>query len=202
MFLKKLAMQAKMPSGLFGHFVANRMIKGNRPYSVFLLNELKLRGNEKILEIGYGSGIGIKLLMEQNKSCSVYGIDFSELMYRKAGKLNKSYVDNNKVHLFCGDFLTSGINTAEFDIIFCLNVIYFWDELSEPFTKIRTLLKENGTFHFYMAGKEELDNLKFATNNNIFNKRTIEQVTESLASAGFHNINHIFEKGYYISAKK
>jgi hypothetical protein len=82
--------------------------------------------------------------------------------------------------------------------VFCLNVVYFWSELNEPFKKILSLLKKGGSFYIYMADK---DALKKAPDS-VFNKYSIEQVVESLKSARFSQVENYFDKGYYIKAKK
>jgi len=68
------------------------------------------------------------------------------------------------------------------------------------FEKTRSLLKENGVFYIYMANADTL--IKKKAPDSVFNKYSIDQVVASLKSAGFSEIEHYFEKGYYISAKK
>ena len=83
-----------------------------------------------------------------------------------------------------GDFVETELNTTDFDKIFCINVVYFWDDLFKPFGKVHSLLKDNGTFCIYMAGKDELNNAKYAKNG-IFNKYTIDEILNALKSGGF-----------------
>jgi hypothetical protein len=119
-------------------------------------------------------------------------------MYKRAAKYNKQYLDSNTMLLQYGDFLKTPVVSNEYDKIFCLNVIYFWNELHEPFKKVLSLLKANGAFYIYMTNR---DALKKAPDT-IFNKYSIEQVIEALKSVGFGNVEHYSEKGYYIKAKK
>jgi ubiquinone/menaquinone biosynthesis C-methylase UbiE len=198
---RKIAMQFKKPSGFWGTIVSNLMIKGNRHEYDALIIDLDLHNNEKILEIGYGPGIGIELIARENDSCIIYGIDFSELMYKRAAKRNKALIDSQMVKLLFGDFIQTNINAVDFDKVFCLNVIYFWDDLKQPFEKVYSLLRNGGTFCFYMAKKEDLARLNF-TPDDVFNKYTIEQVTKALNHAGFSKTSYRFDKGYYVVAIK
>lgn len=116
-------------------------------------------------------------------------------MYNRASKYNRQYL-NDKVQLQYGDFLK--MNSTAYDKIFCLNVVYFRDDLIKPFKKVISLLKPGGAFHIYMADKEML---KRATDG-VFNKYSIQQVVESLKTAGFAEVDNFFDKGYYIKAKK
>jgi hypothetical protein len=52
-----------------------------------------------------------------------------------------------------------------------------------------------------MESKDDLSEVKY-TKDDIFNKRSIEQVTKALKSAGFKETEYYFKKGYYIKAKK
>ena len=200
MFKELIAWQFKKPTGLFGMLTSNLMIKGNRSNYEILLIDLDIQPHDKILEIGYGPGIGIRLIAEKCNSCVIHGIDFSKLMYKRASNLNKKYIHDNKVRLLLGDFLTLEIDLKDYDKVFCLNVVYFWNDLLQPFEKIRSLLKKGGIFCFYMAHKDFL--IKKKSPDKIFNKHSIEQVTEALKKTGFSRIDHYYDKGYYIKAEK
>jgi cyclopropane fatty-acyl-phospholipid synthase-like methyltransferase len=197
---EKIAKQFRKPSGFWGKIVSGLMIKGNRPAYDTLLKDMDVQSGEKILEIGYGPGIGIHLLATA-VNCQIYGVDFSELMYKKASKRNKKFIEKSNVKLLYGDFMETLINTEGFDKVFCLNVVYFWENLIPPFIKIKSLLKDGGAFYFYMAKREDLSKLKF-TDDSVFNKYTIEEVTEALNTVGFRTVAHHFNLGYFVKAVK
>ena len=140
------------------------------------------------------------MILELCESCTIHGVDFSKLMYNKANKLNKSNNDKGKVQLLYGDFLNIPIAKNQYDKIFCLNVIYFWDELNKPFEKTLSLLKTGGVFYIFMADANTLIEKKAP--DSVFNKYSIEQVVETLKSVGYIGIEHNFNKGYYIKANK
>jgi len=88
-----------------------------------------------------------------------------------------------------------------YDKIICLNVIYFWDNLEIPFSKIRNGLKENGIFYFYMDHPDDLSKHGF-TSKDIFNIYTIDQVIDKLNISGFSKISYQYENGYYLKCNK
>jgi SAM-dependent methyltransferase len=198
---KKFAMQLRKPRGLFGRIVVRKMVKMNSPEYEIIVNEMNIQNNDKILEIGYGPGVCVNMIAGRFNSCQIYGIDFSELMHKKASILNKQYIDSKRVHLTHGDFLTTHLKTSGFDKVFCLNVVYFWDDLNKPFGKICSLMKVGGKFNFFMAGKEFLETMK-ATRTDVFNKHELDNVINTLKSVGFSQVDYKFNKGYYIEAKK
>ena len=200
MFKKLIGGQFKKPSGLFGIFTSNIMIKGNLSRYSLLIKDLDIQPLDKILEIGYGPGVGIELIAEACNSCTIHGIDFSKLMYKRATKRNKKHIESNKVLLKYGDILDNQTDKDNYDKIFCLNVVYFWDDLQKPFKKIVSLLKNSGAFYIYMATKEMLMEKKAP--DGVFNKYSIEQIEEALRLAGFNDVTYYFDKGFYIKAKR
>jgi SAM-dependent methyltransferase len=200
MIRRIIASQFKKPSGLFGVFISNLMIRGNRRNYYILVKDLNVHTNDKILEIGYGPGFGINLIAEKCESCIIHGIDFSKLMYKRASERNKKYIDDKKVKLFVGDFLKDKIDGDNYDKVFCVNVVYFWDELQQPFERIRSLLKKGGLFCFYMAHKDFL--IKKKSPDEIFNKYSIEQIVAAIKLAGFSKVEYYFENGYYVKSER
>ncbi|MEP6617447.1 MAG: class I SAM-dependent methyltransferase [Ginsengibacter sp.] len=198
MFNRFIASQFKKPSGLFGIFSSNIMIKGNKDKYVKIIKDLDIQPGEKLLEIGYGPGVGLNMIAQKCPSCTIHGIDFSKLMYKKASKYNILFTDRGNMLLQYGDFLNTSINSNNYDKIFCLNVIYFWNDLKEPFRKVLSLLKPAGTFYIFMADSASLKKAP----DDVFNKYSIEQLVESLKSSGFSEVFQYFDKGYYIKAKK
>jgi ubiquinone/menaquinone biosynthesis C-methylase UbiE len=200
MIRKFIASKFKKPTGLLGVWAANLMIKSNQKNYDRLIKDLDIQPHNKLLEIGYGPGIGIQMVAKRCPTCTIHGIDFSRLMYKRAVNFNKQYIDSGRVQLHYGDFLKTSVLDDDYDQVFCLNVVYFWDELNSPFKKVSSLLKKGGAFHIYMADKNTLVEKKAP--NGVFNKYSIEQVMEALKSAAFENVEHYSEKGLYIKAKK
>src|SRR6187401_2794458 len=142
MLRKFIASQFKKPKGLFGIFTSNMMVKNNQKNYDKIIKDLDLQQHDKLLEIGYGPGIGIQMIAELCLDCTIHGIDFSSLMYKRASKYNKTYIEKGTMMLQYGDFLKMAAADHDYDKVFCLNVVYFWNELRQPFGKVYSLLKK------------------------------------------------------------
>lgn len=195
-----IASQFKRPTGIIGILTSNRMAKNNQKNYDRLVKDLGIQPGDKLLEIGYGPGIGIRMIAERCETCTIHGIDFSPLMYKRAGKYNREFIDAGRVSLQNGDFLQTPVIYNSYNKVFCLNVVYFWKELNEPFTKICSLLTQGGSFHMFMADEKTLVNM--GVPDNVFNKYSVEQVVKALKGAGFETVKHYAEKGHYIIAQK
>ena len=176
------------------------MKKGNSPAYFKIIEELEIKSGDRLLEIGYGHGLGIDMIFKKY-DCHVTGIDFSELMYKEASNRNKKHIENGKLSLNFGDYLSFNTDNNSFDKIFFINVIYFWKTLESPLIKIRNELKTDGILCIYMAHRDDLNRLSF-TSDDVFNKYTIEFITEELKKYGFREIQYKFDRGYYIKCKK
>jgi ubiquinone/menaquinone biosynthesis C-methylase UbiE len=197
----KVAQQFKKPSGLLGRFISNIMSKGTKPAYITLITEMNIQPGEKLLEIGYGPGVGMREIFNRANPGIYYGIDFSELMFEKASRTNQKLIEAGKVQLMSGDFLTAEIHESDFDRVFCSNVVYFWKDLVVPFLKIRSLLKDGGKFHFFMESKEDLDRQRF-TDDDVFNKHSTEKAIADLKLAGFSQVTYFYKRGYFVEADR
>jgi len=203
---EKIAAQFKRPSGLLGRMVGFIMKKGNHAIYKLLINRLDLADNDGILEIGFGTGDAIKVIGNQNYKCQISGIDFSELMYKEASLTNKGLIKSGRLSLYFGDFLAHDFAGILFTKVYCINVVYFWDDLNVGFSKVFNVLKEEGLFGFYMNSSEDMHRAKF-TQTDTFNKHSIGYVIMCLEKVGFREIQQYYEsgnikKGYYIYARK
>ena len=194
-----LAKQLRKPSGFFGNLVAKMMEFRNRGFYRVIIRKLSPQQGEHILEIGYGPGLGVYQIASSFPGCTVSGIDFSELMYQKASKRNKRFIDKGTVHLLYGDVLTLKPVTDKFDKIFCVNVIYFWHDLNLAFARIFNMLGEKGEFLIYMDHRDTIEKAILLAD---FCKYSVEEVVSKLKNAGFADIEYAYDKGYFISAKK
>jgi ubiquinone/menaquinone biosynthesis C-methylase UbiE len=197
--IKTLGEQLRKPSGLFGRLVAKMMEMRNKEYYKKIISKLDIKEGDKIFEIGYGPGLGISLLANNTINCPISGIDFSDLMYNKATKRNKKFIDNGIVNLRYGDLLTVDINQETYDKIFCVNVIYFWSDLNIVFEKIYSILNTGGIYCIFMTHEKEIGKLKFTKD---FCKYSIEKVETELKKAGFKSIEYELDNGYFIKSVK
>ena len=196
---KELGKQLRKPSGLFGRIVSEMMIIRNRAFYKKTIIELDIKRGDKIYEIGYGPGFCIHLIANLGKDCSISGIDYSELMFSKATKRNKKFIDAGIVNLKYGDLLTADVDNERYDKIFCLNVIYFWSDLKIVFEKIYSMLNEGGMFCIFMIPMKDIEMQKFTKE---FCKYSIETVESELKKAGFKHVEYTLDNGYYIKSRK
>jgi ubiquinone/menaquinone biosynthesis C-methylase UbiE len=76
------------------------MAKTNQPCAAWVNDLLEIQGNDSVLEVGFGPGVGIQLLAESAKY--VAGIDPSPEMLKQARVRNAHAIDRGRVDLRIG----------------------------------------------------------------------------------------------------
>ena len=196
----EIAKQLRQPTGFLGKILSKFLKRMNGEIYIQMIQEINPKNREKIFEIGYGHGSGVWQLVHK-ADCLVDGIDFSEVMYNDAVKLNRKFIDEGKVNLTFGDFLNTNITPNSYHKMFCVNVIYFWSNLETPFIKVKNSLKSNGVFFIYMDSLEEIQNSRF-TNETLFHLYDINNVLNELNKLDFESTFVNVGRGHLITATK
>jgi len=199
-----LAKQFKRPTGLFGKYVSKKMQEGNNDVYEWMIPLMEFGKAKNVLEIGYGTGKVLMNLATRHPEITFYGIDFSKVMYEKAAKNNSNFIDNGRMFLEYGELLNYK-SPVKFDVIYCINVIYFWDDLKVYLLKLNSHLNSGGIVYIYMTDAEFI-NYKFGKSS-VFNKYSIDEVIQIIGKSGFSNNNFVNgkignRKGYSIKAIK
>jgi cyclopropane fatty-acyl-phospholipid synthase-like methyltransferase len=79
--------QAKKPTGFVGRFLARGMAWGHRSFYKNAAKVLNLHPDDKLLEIGFGSGLFIKNYASHVSR--IVGLDYSEDIVKLASSINK-----------------------------------------------------------------------------------------------------------------
>lgn len=198
-----IAAQFRRPDGIIGALVSRIMEKSNMPSYLALFRRMPVPEGASVCEIGYGPGKGLELLLATT-ACRASGIDFSPLMHRRASRRNRRYIRDGRLSLFCGDINVENMTMMKHDIVFFVNVIYFWGDLEHSFTRIRDLLKPGGRVYFYMSEKEDLEKFGFTLSQQ-FNRYRSEEVRDIMLGCGFESVEiyrdtSAFSRGCYFSA--
>lgn len=199
-----LADQFRRPTGFLGKFISKKMQERNNDVYKWMISLMNFDKAKNVLEVGYGTGKVLAELAETYKGINFYGIDFSEVMYKIAFINNIHFIENSRIVLEYGDLLEYK-SRAAYDVIYCINVIYFWNDLKSYLLKLHSLLNSGGTIYIYMTDEKFVKQI--FGKSTVFNKYSIDYVMQIIDETGFSNKE--FETGnignrigYSISAVK
>lgn len=139
----------------------------SQPYVVALMTEsLKLKGDERVLEIGTGSGYQAAILSRVAKE--VYSIEIKERLYKKASKVLQSMGFTN-VKARHGDGYFGWAEAAPFD---CIMITAAIDHIPPPLLK---QLKKGGRLILPLGNPFSYQNLSLVTKYD--NDYSVRQIT-------------------------
>jgi cyclopropane fatty-acyl-phospholipid synthase-like methyltransferase len=126
------------------------------------VEELKIAGDERLLEIGCGRGVAVSLICPLLTTGSITAIDRSATAIDAARLRNKDHVAAGKVsfrHIALEDMTGPA---QSLDKIFAVNVNLFWLDAARDLDTVRKLLAPGGTlFLFYeppsLAGRKQAE---------------------------------------------
>ncbi len=180
---KTIAEQLRKPGGVLAGKVGNEMNITNRFLYGFTINEMKLRDNESILEIGFGNGKFFDTIFTTANNLKISGLDFSPEMVKAAATNNTSTSNSGRLTLRLGSSDNIPFPDNSFDKVFCINVVYFWEQPAEHLKEIYRVLKPGGTFYTSIRTKETLIQMPFSKYG--FNTYTEDEWVDVLQANGF-----------------
>ena len=125
----KISSQFGKPTGFLGSIAGFIMShrKSNIERNEWAVELLKPNPYDKVLEIGFGPGIAIKMISEIITNGIIFGIDHSEKMVLHAQKINNIAVKEGKVILICSSISNMPQVNYKFDKVLDVNSFQFWE---------------------------------------------------------------------------
>jgi ubiquinone/menaquinone biosynthesis C-methylase UbiE len=153
------------PKGILGRLGGMIMARVNRDAAAQVIELLNVRPNDKILEVGFGPGVAIQLLLQRLPTGAVAGVDQSQEMVRQAAALR-----NRRADLRYGSAELLPFADQSFDKALAINSMQAWPDARAGLREIWRVLKNGGIVA-----------LGFTVNSG----QPKVGVVESLAAAGF-----------------
>ncbi len=161
-FHKTIAKQLRKPGGILAGKVGNQMNKTNSFLYDFTIQEMLLKDHESILEIGFGNGRFFDKMFSIAQGLKISGLDFSPEMVNAATGNNPGSLSAGKLILRSGSSDNIPFADHSFDKVFCINVIYFWEQPAAHLKEIYRVLKPGGRFYTSIRTKESIIQMPFA----------------------------------------
>jgi ubiquinone/menaquinone biosynthesis C-methylase UbiE len=157
------------PEGWLGRLGGWWMSHRNRDTIAWTIGLLDLTLGQRVLEIGFGPGVGVEELLEQQPRAEVCGVDPSRPMLEAARERNREAVEEGKVELRAGVAEDLPWPDGSFDRAFSVNT-YPWPDAVAGIEELERVLAEGGRLAIGFSDRE-VDNA--------------EGLTDVLVRAGF-----------------
>lgn len=188
------------PSGFFGKILARGMAWGHRDFYKNTAEVLNLQQGDKILEIGFGSGLFIKKYASH--VARIAGLDLSEEMVNMARSINKKLIESGKAEFIQGNASSLPWGDNEFSVVVGIETFFFWQEPMESLMEIYRVLAPGGRLVLEMAYNKEdgLDHTEDVEKMNL-TLYSADEMTEMLQESGFSEIEFTYYKGFWLPFK-
>jgi arsenite methyltransferase len=184
LFRKFMARQLAHPSGLFGRlFTARWLDKANVAMNKLTLDQLSIKPEDRVLEVGFGGGDLLEQILSTQPSKYVAGIDLSVDMVNVVRRRLRRYILDGKAEVRCGDIEALPFGDGEFTKLCSVNTLYFWRDPSAALAECRRVLKRDGRILLCFNSKEDL--ALWPGHKHGFRLYDLAEVEDLLKLAGF-----------------
>ena len=189
-----LSLQARKPTGFIGHYLMTKIFnEGNADLNSFVMDMLELESSDRVLEIGFGTGKLIDQMAAITTGGIVEGIDFSEVMLKQAGKVNKHNISNGKVRLQRGECKTLPYENESFNKLCSINTLYFWKDPDKYFLEMFRVIRPGGIIAIGFRDDKQMSSLNLSSD--VFTTYSQIEVVSLLSNAGFSDARVAEKKG-------
>ena len=178
--------QARRPEGLFGRIVMGIVFdQGNAFLNNFVIDLMSVQTDDRIIEIGSGTGKLINKVAQKIDKGLIEGVDFSSEMVSVDRKRNKNNIAKGRVKILEGDFDEMFFEKEKYSKACSVNTLYFWPSPMHTVQKIADILKPDSRLVLAFEDIEQLKQRKL--NQDVFHLYSKDEVQDLLINAGFSN---------------
>ena len=181
---KWIASQLRKPRGLFGKIVLSRIL--NRENSIMnetTLELLNLKPSDQTLEIGFGGGALLSLMLKTQPQNKLYGADFSLDMVTLCRQKFSTFINKHLMQLDYAPVNKLPYKANTFTKICSVNTFYFWHDYSLALKELRRILRDNGVLVLTLGDKNSMQKSDITQHG--FNLFTYHDVIQLLEAEGF-----------------
>lgn len=132
------------PRGILGRLGGVIMARMNQKCATWVIHLLEVQPNDRILEIGFGPGVGIDLLAKAAPKGYVAGVDPSQEMVDQARVRNAQAIIRGHVDLRYGSAESLPFDDNTFNKALAINSMQMWADAAAGLREIRRVMQAGG----------------------------------------------------------
>jgi ubiquinone/menaquinone biosynthesis C-methylase UbiE len=115
-----------------------------------IANLLPLADSGRLLDVGTGTGLQLKVIRELKPGLELFGLDLSA----QAVRIARGYFEGTDVDLREGSIERTNYEDNFFDLVTCASSMSYWKNLQTCFDEIHRILKPGGAAHLIEPRKD------------------------------------------------
>lgn len=132
------------PEGVLGRLGGLIMARTNQEMARSVVALLQIRADERVLEVGFGPGVGITLVAQAASNGHVAGVDPSKAMLAQARGRNAAAIGTGLVDLRQGSIERLPFGDGTFDAVMAINSLQVWPNAGAGLREIRRVMRVGG----------------------------------------------------------
>lgn len=132
------------PRGLLGRLGGLIMARTNREAIEHAIALSEVQPSDRVIEIGFGPGVGVELLARAASSGFVAGVDPSVEMLRQASSRNSTAIADGRVNLRLGSVENMPFENGTFDKALATNSLQLWPDALAGLREVHRVLRPGG----------------------------------------------------------
>jgi len=133
------------PQGVLGRLGGIIMARTNQQCAAWVIDLLNIQPHERVLEVGFGPGMGIQLLARLASAGYVAGVDASEAMVEQATARNRQAIASGRVDVRHGSVERLPFDDNTFDTTLAMNSMQVWPDAVAGLRELWRVLKPGGS---------------------------------------------------------
>ncbi|URM89796.1 methyltransferase domain-containing protein [Streptomyces sp. MRC013] len=196
----------RKPDGTAGRLVGHLMTLQHRSLTVWTIEHMEVRRSQRVLDVGCGGGMAVKLLSERTPQGFVAGVDYSMDMVSQAVRRNADAIARGRVEVRHGDSAALPYDDAGFDHVSAIETFYFWPDPMRGLAEAHRVLRPGGQVAITLEMSREAAADDPSLVQRFFGRQFTErserdglhilsgaELTGMLAEAGFRNVRFVAE---------
>lgn len=151
--------QFARPHGRLAAVFAALMNRGNRRLNQCSVEALAVNPDQRALEVGFGGGMALELLLAGKGCVQVAGLDPSEEMVRAASRRLGPWIQDGRLTVRQGTAENLPWADSELDRVLSVNSIFYWPDPSRGVREIRRVLRPDGVLVLGLRTKAVADRI-------------------------------------------
>jgi SAM-dependent methyltransferase len=152
------------------------------------IDTLELQPTDRVLELGFGPGRGLRTIAARIPEGQVFGVDQSDRMLRQATAMNQAAIAKGRVVLSKGPFSPLPWIESTFNKILLVNVAYFFDSDGQDVAEVYRVLRSGGRIAIYVTSRQTMSKWPFSgpETHTIYDRN---ELLDLLEGAGFRRLD-------------
>lgn len=142
--LRWVARQFRTPHGPVGRLWGWVMDRANAREIASSIEALSVEAHHHVLEIGFGGGMGLRLLLERARDATVTGTDISHVMLVRAERRFADAISNGRLRIVAAAVERLPFDDLSFARVVTVNTVYFWSDPERGLAEIFRVLQPGG----------------------------------------------------------